>query len=62
MGADVLRVNGTNRAALGTLLARYGLKLRFIAPEEGIPGSSWRESEAGLVADGLYARLDTPAH
>ena len=33
MGADVLRVNGTNRAALGTLLARYGLKLRFIMRE-----------------------------
>ena len=62
MGADVLRVNGTNRAALGTLLARYGLKLRFIAPEEGIPGSFWGESEAGLVADCLYARLDTPVH
>lgn len=62
MAAGVLRVNGTDRVALGMLLARYGLKLRFIAPEDSIPGSFWGESEAGLVADCLYARLDTPVH
>ncbi len=62
MAADVLRVNGIDRVALGVLLARYGLKLRFIAHEDLIPGSYWGESEAGLVADCLYARLDTPVH
>ncbi|MEZ5530992.1 MAG: hypothetical protein R3E69_01270 [Steroidobacteraceae bacterium] len=61
-GAAVLRINGVDRVALGTLLARYGLRLRFIAPDEAIPGSFWGESEAGLVADCLYARLDTPVH
>ncbi|MBV6417317.1 MAG: hypothetical protein CMLOHMNK_01964 [Steroidobacteraceae bacterium] len=60
--ATVLRVNGIDRVALAALLARYGLKLRFIAPEQTIPGSYWGESEAGLVADCLYARLDTPVH
>ena len=62
MATDVLRVNGIDRVALGVLLARYGLRLRFIAHGESIPGSFWGESEAGLVADCLYARLDTPVH
>ncbi|MGD9596892.1 MAG: hypothetical protein AB7G76_10760 [Steroidobacteraceae bacterium] len=60
--AAVLRVNGIDRAGLGVLLGRFGLRLRFIAPDETIPGSFWGESEAGLVADCLYARLDTPVH
>lgn len=60
--AAVLRVNGIDRIALATLFARFELKLRFIAPDETIPGSYWGDSEAGLVADCLYARLDTPVH
>lgn len=38
------------------------MKLQLIAPQEVIPGSYWGESEAGLRADQLYARLDTPIH
>ena len=38
------------------------MKLQLIAPQEVIPGSYWGESEAGLKADQLYARLDTPIH
>ena len=38
------------------------MKLQLIAPQEVIPGSYWGESEAGLRADQLYARLDTPVH
>ncbi|GMU70160.1 MAG: hypothetical protein AMXMBFR37_24920 [Steroidobacteraceae bacterium] len=62
MPADVLRVNGTDRVALGVLLARYGLALRFVAPDEPVRGSWWGGAEAGLVADALFARLDTPVH
>jgi hypothetical protein len=58
----VLRVNGIDRVALAQLLDRYGIDLRLVAPEETIPGSYWGESEAGLIADRLYARLDTPVH
>jgi len=38
------------------------MELVLVAPEEGIPGSYWGESEAGLRGDRLYARLDTPVH
>jgi len=57
-----LRLNGIDRIALGLLLARFGLSLRLVAHGEVIPGSYWGESEAGLIGDRLYARLDTPLH
>jgi len=62
VSAAVLRVNGIDRVALGMLLARFGLDLRLVAHGEAIPGSYWGESEAGLIGDRLYARLDTPLH
>ena len=58
----VLLLNATDRVALALLLARYGMQLTLVAPGEGIPGSYWGHSEAGLKADRLYARLDTPVH
>lgn len=60
--SPVLRLNGTNRVTLALLLARYGLELTLVPPEEKIVGSYWGESEAGLKGDRLYARLDTPMH
>lgn len=60
--SSVLRLNGTDRVMLALLLARYGLELTLVAPEEKIPASYWGESEAGLRGDRLYARLDTPVH
>ena len=60
--AAVLLLNGTDRIAVAQLLARYGLELRLVAPQEVIPGSYWGESEAGLKGATLYARLDTPLH
>ena len=60
--SSVLRLNGTDRVVLALLLARYGLELTLVAPEEKIPASYWGESEAGLRGDRLYARLDTPVH
>jgi hypothetical protein len=59
---DVLRVGDEAHEAVGTLVRRYGVTLRQLAPDEAIPGSYWGESEAGLREDDLYVRADTPLH
>jgi hypothetical protein len=59
---EVLRLSSVDRVDVALLLSRYGLDLSLIAPNEVIPGSYWGESEAGLRANRLYARLDTPIH
>lgn len=58
----MLRMGGIDRAAVGELLARYGLTLRMVLIGQDIPGSYWGESEAGLKGHTLYARADTPLH
>jgi hypothetical protein len=58
----VLLLNATDRVALALLLGRYGIALTLVAPGEGIPGSYWGHSEAGLKGGRLSARLDTPVH
>jgi hypothetical protein len=58
----VLLLNATDRVALALLLERHGMQLTLVAPGEGIPGSYWGHSEAGLKGERLYARLDTPVH
>ena len=55
-------LSSIDRVAVALLLKRYGMELQLVSPEEVIPGSYWGESEAGLKADQLYARLDTPIH
>lgn len=60
--SEVLLLNATDRVAIAQLLGRYGLDLTLTAPGELIRGSYWGESEAGLMGDRLYARLDTPVH
>jgi hypothetical protein len=60
--AAVLRLGGTDAAALGRLLGRFGVALTLIPPGESIPGSYWGASEAGLLRERLYARTDTPVH
>jgi hypothetical protein len=58
----LLRLNAIDRLGIALLLARYGLELRLIPPEQRIPGSYWGDSEAGLQGQELFARLDTPVH
>jgi hypothetical protein len=58
----MLLLSAIDRVAVALLLKRYGMELELVSPEEVIPGSYWGESEAGLKADHLYARLDTPIH
>ncbi len=55
-------MGSVDRISVAALLSRFGLEFVLIAPEEVIPGSYWGDSEAGLKADWLYARLDTPVH
>jgi len=57
-----LALASVDRVALAVLLARFGLALALVAPQEDIPGSYWGEREAGLKGDQLFARLDTPVH
>ena len=58
----MLLLSSVDRLAVALLLNRYGMELTLIAPQGVIPGSYWGDSEAGLKADRLYARLDTPIH
>ena len=48
--------------ALERLFARFDLLLTWVADGEAIPGTFWGEPEAGLVANRLYLRGDTPVH
>jgi hypothetical protein len=47
---------------LARLFAGSGLKVTLVAAGETIPGSYWGETEAGLVRQQLFVRLDTPLH
>ena len=58
----VLQLRDTDDAEIVELLARYDLNLQRLDRDETIPGSYWGDSEAGLIADRLYARPDTPIH
>ena len=59
---DVLRVGTVAHASVVDLTSRFGVELRQLASGETLPGSYWGESEAGLRANILYVRADTPLH
>jgi hypothetical protein len=59
---DVLCVSDLPFAALADLLAQHDLRLHRVADGEKIPGSFWGEPEAGVIADNVYVRGDTPIH
>lgn len=44
------------------LLRTYGLTLVAVADGAPIPGSYWGEPEAGVIAETVYVRADTPVH
>lgn len=52
----------THAKALEALLTAYGLKITAVPNGSAIPGSYWGENEAGLVANQLFLRDDTPLH
>jgi len=59
---EVMRVCDVDPASLENLLARFKIKLHMTQTEQIIPGSYWGDDEAGLIADTVYARQDTPIH
>jgi hypothetical protein len=58
----VARLADLDIGSVAALLADFGLALHRVADGVPIPGSYWGESEAGLVANGVYVRTDTPLH
>ncbi len=60
--ACVLTLADIDFAEADALLTRYGLALARVGDSEPIPGSFWGESEAGVIAHTVYARIDTPVH
>ncbi len=59
---DVLRLASIGIDAVRALLARYGLELECVADGAPVPGSYWGDSEAGVIANRVYVRADTPVH
>jgi hypothetical protein len=59
---DVWRVANCGVVVLGKLLARFGLHLEILADQQAIKGSYWGDTEAGLLGNTVYVRLDTPVH
>ena len=47
---------------LQTLLGRYNFEIITVNDGEEIPGSWFGDSEAGLIGNKLYIRMDTPVH
>lgn len=59
---SVLRLADLDPRAVHRCLTSLGMQLIPVGPDETIPGSFWGDEEAGLIANRLYARPDTPLH
>jgi hypothetical protein len=62
MEHNVLRMSDLEPAVTRALFARYGLAVIDVPEDQPIPGSFWGDAEAGLIANRLYLRPDTPVH
>jgi len=62
MTTSVICLGDIDWHAAAQLLADYGLQLYPVAAGQKIPGSYWGEPEAGIIANCVYARADTPVH
>ena len=60
--SSVMLVGARAPESVLALTARFGAALVMCGADEALPGSYWGESEAGLRADQLYVRADTPLH
>ncbi len=60
--SGVLTLADVAISACEDLLRPFGLTLSIQQEGEDIPGSYWGESEAGLLGNRVYCRLDTPVH
>ncbi len=59
---NVLNCHPIQQQQLAELLAPFGLKIVYVSNNDSIPGSFFGEREAGLIANRLYLREDTPVH
>lgn len=59
---DVLRCAALDADALAIWVAACGMQLHWVAADAAVPGSYWGDDEAGLIANRLYIRPDTPVH
>ena len=59
---DVLRYRDCDKQALAALLQLYGMVIEVSPRGSNIRGSFWGDEEAGLVANRLVLRSDTPLH
>jgi len=62
MTPRVTTLRALARAPVIDCVSRYGAALVLIPDDEPIPHSYWGAPEAGLEANRIYARADTPAH
>jgi len=62
MQDDVLRLSAIDIESVRRLLDANGLSLVRVDEHAAIPGSYWGEPEAGVVANTVYVRDDTPVH
>lgn len=62
MQVEVTRLSAFSLDALIRFFEPYGLRVSLLEASAQIPGSYWGEAEAGLIADTLYVRSDTPVH
>ena len=60
--SDVLLYAQIDSRLVRDLLSRYELETHLVNDLKSIPGSFWGEQEAGLIANRLYLRNDTPLH
>ncbi|MGB5397086.1 MAG: hypothetical protein WBN96_08055 [Gammaproteobacteria bacterium] len=59
---SVVLCSEIDSTSLRTVLAQYAIELHHTPANENIPGSFWQDAEAGLIANRLYVRDDTPVH
>ena len=58
----VLLCGELDEGILAELLGRYQMVVEWVEDGAEIPGSFWGDSEAGLIANRLLVRRDTPLH
>lgn len=60
--SDVLRLTELGAEPVIGLLTLYGLHLEQLPAGVAIPGSYWKEEEAGIIGLSVLTRPDTPIH
>jgi hypothetical protein len=60
--ARVLTLADIDISGVRAVLAKHDLELVCVEAGHPIPGSYWGDTEAGVIAHRVFARLDTPVH